>query len=319
MKTKTIITSLVCVALLLAACEVNDPIYNTPHPGKGTVILSADWSARGEATDIPAAYTAEAENAATLLTSTVPTPLNGAFPPGDMEVLAYNLPTGISLNGGIATINSTTSATTGGTTSAATSTPPSALLIPDAGILFSGTVTVHVVADDTVRTTVALHQRMRRVNFTLTIPKGDPERITAIEARLDGVAASIDLRTGETTGDAASVALPFIRKGNQLTAEAWIAGIPAPAGQNIGQQTGQNTGQNAAAPPAQQIVTTLTFTDGNRIETTADLSDLFRNFNADKLTPFHIAGSLYAPVGMEPGGTIIDWTAANGGDVDANL
>lgn len=158
--------------------------------------------------------------------------LPGLFEPGDVEVLAYNLPAGVSIHGGIATVNTGADGT---------------LLVPDAGVLFSGVATTHVVADDTARVTLAMQQRMREVRFTLTVTDGDPERITAIEARLDGVAASIDLRTGEVTGNTASVMLSFVRKDNKLTANLWIVGI--------------------ATGAKQQIVTTLTFSDGNRTET----------------------------------------------------
>lgn len=306
MKTRTIITSFGCVALLFAACEVKDPIYNTPHPGKGAVILSTDWSARGEGVEIPESYiaeskgtvesngTAKADGTSTAngtVTATLPAaspaPLPGLFAPEDMEVLAYNLPAGVSVNGGIATVNFAEAGTT----------PP--LLLPDAGLLFSGTATVRPAADDTVRITLTMHQRMRQVRFTLTITDGDPERITSVKARLEGVAASINLRTGEVTGNAAAVALPFVRTGNKLTTEVWLAGIVAATGQ--------------------QIVTALTFADHNRSETTANVTDIFENFNADKLTPLHVTGTIYAPVGSEPDGTIIDWKQNNGGDVDANM
>lgn len=51
------------------------------------------------------------------------------------------------------------------------------------------------------------------------------------------------------------------------------------------------------------------------------MTDIFHNFNADKLTPLSITGSLYAPVGTKPDGTIIDWKPGNGdgGDVDTNM
>lgn len=210
----------------------------------------------------------------------------GLFEPGNVEVLAYNLPAGVSANGGIATVSIGTDGT---------------LLVPDAGVLFSGVATAHVVADDTTRVTLAMQQRMREVHFTLTITDGDPERITDIKARLDGVAASINLRTGEVMGNSASVMLSFLRKGDKLSANVWTIGIIEEA--------------------KQQIVTTLTFSDNHRIETTTDVTDIFHNFNADKLTPLSITGSLYAPVGTKPDGTIIDWKPGNGdgGDVDTNM
>lgn len=271
--------------LLLASCDVKDPIYNTPHPDHGIVMGLTEWSQRGEGVEVPIKYRVEVSgmtNTATTTTFIMP----GLFEPGNVEVLAYNLPTGVSANGGIATVSIGTDGT---------------LLVPDAGVLFSGVATAHVVADDTTRVTLAMQQRMREVHFTLTITDGAPERITDIKARLDGVAASINLRTGEVIGNSASVMLSFLRKGDKLSANVWTIGIIEEA--------------------KQQIVTTLTFSDNHRIETTTDVTDIFHNFNADKLTPLSITGSLYAPVGTKPDGTIIDWKPGNGdgGDVDTNM
>lgn len=272
-------------ALLFTSCDVKDPIYNTPHPEHGIVTGITEWAQRTEGVAVPTEYRVEASGTTTTANGAAFT-LPGLFEPGDVEVLAYNLPAGVSIDGGIATVNTGTDGT---------------LLVSDAGVLFSGVATAHVVADDTARVTLAMQQRMREVRFTLTITDGDPERITAIEARLDGVAASIDLRTGEVTGNTASVRLSFVHEGNKLTTNLWIVGI--------------------AMGAKQQIVTTLTFSDGNRIETTTDVSDIFRDFNADKLIPLTVTGSLYAPVGAEPDGNIIDWTAGNGdgSDVGANM
>ena len=271
--------------LLLASCDVKDPIYNTPHPNHGIVMGLTEWSQRGEGVEVPIKYRVEVSgmtNTATTTTFIMP----GLFEPGNVEVLAYNLPAGVSANGGIATVSIGTDGT---------------LLVPDAGVLFSGVATAHVVADDTTRVTLAMQQRMREVRFTLTITDGDPERITDIKARLDGVAASINLRTGEVMGNSASVMLSFLRKGDKLSAKVWTIGIIEEA--------------------KQQIVTTLTFSDNHRIETTTDVTDIFHNFNADKLTPLGVTGSLYAPVGTKPDGTIIDWKPGNGdgGDVDTNM
>ena len=271
--------------LLLASCDVKDPIYNTPHPNHGIVMGLTEWSQRGEGVEVPIKYRVEVSgmtNTATTTTFIMP----GLFEPGNVEVLAYNLPAGVSANGGIATVSTGTDGT---------------LLVPDAGVLFSGVATAHVIADDTTRVTLAMQQRMREVHFTLTITDGDPERITDIKARLDGVAASINLRTGEVMGNSASVMLSFLRKGDKLSANVWTIGIIEEA--------------------KQQIVTTLTFSDNHRIETTTDVTDIFHNFNADKLTPLSITGSLYAPVGTKPDGTRIDWKPGNGdgGDVDTNM
>ena len=289
---KTITTLFGCALLLLAACDVKDPIYNTPHPGQGVVAGITEWTERTEGVAVPAEYRVEASGTAATAANTTTTAtaaaftLPGLFAPGAVEVLAYSLPAGVGVDGGIATVGTGADGT---------------LLVPDAGVLFSGVATAAVAGDDTARVVVVMQQRMRLVRFTLTVTKGNAERITAIEAQLEGMAASADLRTGAVTGGAAAVRIPFVRQGNKLTAEVWTVGT--------------------AAGAQQQIVTTLTFTDGNHTTTTADVSDLFRGFNDDRLTPLTVTGSLYAPIGAEPDGSIIDWKPGNGDgeDVDAKI
>ena len=41
--------TLLCIwaTLFLAGCDVKDPIYNTPHPDKGAIVITADWTRRG--------------------------------------------------------------------------------------------------------------------------------------------------------------------------------------------------------------------------------------------------------------------------------
>ena len=45
--------------LLLASCDVKDPIYNTPHPNHGIVMGLTEWSQRGEGVEVPAEYLVE--------------------------------------------------------------------------------------------------------------------------------------------------------------------------------------------------------------------------------------------------------------------
>ena len=57
--------TLLCVwaTLFLAGCDVKDPIYNTPHPDKGAIVITADWTQRGEGIATPSEYTTEAAGA----------------------------------------------------------------------------------------------------------------------------------------------------------------------------------------------------------------------------------------------------------------
>ncbi len=47
--------TLLCIwaTLFLAGCDVKDPIYNTPHPDKGAIVITADWTRRGEGIAAP--------------------------------------------------------------------------------------------------------------------------------------------------------------------------------------------------------------------------------------------------------------------------
>lgn len=328
---KTIIQqSLIAIAALLtvAACDVNDPIYNTPHPDRGALMLTADWTAREEGAPIPQSYTALLAGQTFTLTnpgatgtsSATSVILPGLFSPGEATLLAYNQPEGVTIAQGIATIDRIAS-TDGIAATDRAPASPDALQRPDPGLLFSATATTTIVADDTVRLRLPMRQLFRRVQFALTITGGAPERIASIEARLEGMAAGVNLTTGEVTGEAASqassqsggqpaaqtalqpssVRLPFVRIANKLTAEILVPGIIPAA--------------------TQRTVVLLTFADGKQQTATTDVSQAFINFNdADKLKPLRLSGSLYAPVGSEvEGGSIVNWEDIEGGDVDANL
>ena len=67
------------------------------------------------------------------------------------------------------------------------------------------------------------------------------------------------------------------------------------------------------------MVVTLTFVDGVTDTVETDFSEMFKDFNTDKLHPMHLTGDVYAPVNLETGGTIIGWTETDGGDVNAGV
>lgn len=69
----------------------------------------------------------------------------------------------------------------------------------------------------------------------------------------------------------------------------------------------------------QRMVVTLIFTDGMTDTVENDFSEMFKDFNADKLHPMLLTGDMHAPVNSETGGTIIGWTETDGGDVNAGV
>lgn len=282
---------LMLTAATLTAC-IKDDLYNTPSPSQGSIILTTDWTQRGEGIPVPTGYTVEAAGS-TFILQAQETAIPVLFAPGDITLLGYNLPEGVSIANGTATVARTTA--------------DGNLQRPDPGMLFGGTAVTTVIADDTVRVSLPMRQLFRRVQFELTITGGDPERITGIEARLEGAAPSVNISTGEVAGEtinaaagnAVSVQIPFVRTGNKLTAAIQMPGIIATA--------------------PQRTVITLASTDGKRQTAETDVSEAFANFNANRLTPLRLSGSLYAPEGAEAGGSIVKWTDVQGGDVDAEM
>lgn len=282
---------LMLTAATLTAC-IKDALYNTPSPSQGSIILTTDWTQRGEGIPVPTGYTVEAAGS-TFILQAQETAIPALFAPGGITLLGYNLPEGVSIANGTATVARTTA--------------DGNLQRPDPGMLFGGTAVTTVIADDTVRVSLPMRQLFRRVQFELTITGGDPERITGIEARLEGAAPSVNISTGEVAGEtinaaagnAVSVQIPFVRTGNKLTAAIQMPGIIATA--------------------PQRTVITLAFTDGKRQTAETDVSEAFANFNANRLTPLRLSGSLYAPEGAEAGGSILKWTDVQGGDVDAEM
>ena len=93
--------TLLCVwatVLLLAGCDVKDPIYNTPHPDKGQITLTTDWTRRTTGVDIPANYTvASGEYMATVSDAT--NTLDRLFEPGVCHLRVYNTPEHITVSG----------------------------------------------------------------------------------------------------------------------------------------------------------------------------------------------------------------------------
>lgn len=282
MKTRMILILLAgCAGLFLTRCDVKDPIYNTPHPEKGAVVLTTDWTQHSEDVTLPAEYVVKAGEVSANMKANMGT-LPGVFDPGRLDVLVYNTPEKVTVNAEKATVQKEGSD-----------------LVPDPGILFSGAKEVTVVADDTVRTTMAMQQRMREVQFTMTVTKGDPERITGATVRLSGVAASLDLRTGEVTGETASVAVKLTRIGEKLQGHLWVLGI---------------------LPNVKQEVTVeLEFMDDMQKTETWDAGDKLKDFNANKLVPAKLEAQMDIPLEIDMGGSIVDWTVGSEHEVEGEI
>lgn len=94
-------------ALLLAACDVKDPIYDTPYPNHGTITLTTDWSGIGEGLTAPESYTVRVGDYSAPLSGTTNT-IDNLFVPGSYRAYVYNTPDRILIDDVTASVEAAT-------------------------------------------------------------------------------------------------------------------------------------------------------------------------------------------------------------------
>lgn len=184
-------------AVTMTGC-VKDELFNTPHPDKGVVTVSADF---------PQDFIVEIDGKP--IEGTVSAPLA----PGEHTVLAYNVANGFTVTDGIARVN-----TIDITRSVST------LIAPLPGDLYSGRKTINVVEDDTLSLELDVAKRTRDLRFELTVTEGDPERLVSAKGTLAGIAGAFDLNNETMAGGATATATDFTRNGNLVTADLRLLG-----------------------------------------------------------------------------------------------
>ena len=262
-------------ALLLASC-VKDDLYDTPHPDKGVVTVSVDYP-QGTGEDD---YTVEVDGQPLDEGDNASDPLT----PGEHTVLAHNTPEGFTVTDGIAYVERVDG------TRALTD-----LIDPLPEVLYSGTKTVTVVADDTLHLDLDIVQRTRDLRLELTVTEGDPQRIAAITGTLSGVAGAYDLRGETLYGEAVSTVPVFTQNGDKVTADLRLLGT-------MGDR--------------QMLTLVLTFTDGQTQTTESDLTEALAGFGGDMSEPFTLTAGLRTPMEAGFSATITDWEIVDGGHVD---
>lgn len=295
----------VAAAILLAACDVKDPIYNTPHPDHGKITLTTEWDGIGEGLTAPASYTvailpAVASAATGGYTATMDgttNRLDHLFDPGAYRILIYNTPEHITVSGTTASVEATTL--------------PAGLSgtfihnAPD--WLFASVTDAVVEADKEHAYTAMMKQQVRELTLIIE-PTGETTgRIESITGTLSGVAGTLDIADG-THASPANVALTFSKITSGTDAGRWSATVRL-----LG-----------IAGAQQRLTATLRYADDNPKATTldSDLTTALAAFNADKRTPLTLGGPMVeTPTGAGFGATITNWTAGNGDgeDIDANM
>lgn len=284
----------ICKLLIFAAvCQsfgscVKDDLHNTPHPDKGAVRVTTDWSGRSSEASVPGSHTLRIGEESQEVTAETNT-FNSLLAPGSYRLLAYNTPEGISVTGNTATVD----------------TKDDGTLTPQPGYLFSAGKELDVAADDTLKVTLPMQQHIRSLTLTLELAEGDKERISGTTATLTGIAHSLDLTTGEqTAGQTGRTIAPEFRFSTVTPTRA--EGKPALAAmlRLMGVVTGER----------QTLTLTVTLTDGSVQTFVTDLTDLLKDFGGT-MEALRLDALLNLPTAGSMNGTITGWKEVDNGNI----
>lgn len=175
--------------MLLTACCVKDPIYETPHPNYGRITLTTDWSNIDAELSVPENYLVRVGEYSTTVTGYTNT-IDNLFIPDTYQVYVYNTADNITVRGTVVTANYMT-----GTL----------------GWFFSHAMKATIERDKHHEFTAVMRQQVIEMSFTITPQGGITDRIESITGVLGGVAASMDMKTEERSAKT-SVAMDFVKQ-----------------------------------------------------------------------------------------------------------
>ena len=270
----------------LSGC-VKDDLHNTPHPDRGAVKVTTNWTGHSSDATMPDNYILRIGSEEQTVSGET-NAFNVVFPPGKQDLLAYNRADGITVSG----------------TTAAVNTLPDGTLEPMPGHLFSGTQELDLVPDDTLRVIQPMRQHTRSLTLTLGLADGDKERIASARGTLTGIAQSLDLTTGKLTEGqtGGTVALEFKISTVTLT-RAESKPVLVATLRLIGVVEGEHI-----------LTLTVTMVDGTVHTATTDLTESLKNLGSS-MEPLALDAALTLPIAGEAGGTITGWQEVDNGNI----
>ena len=267
-------------ALSLTSC-VKDELFDTPHPDKGAVVVTADFSDRSAACPCPVEYRLAIWGEECVATAEKAFCHPILFTPRTYWIDARNDCNGMTAQGKTIRVNAVG-------TDGIESLP---------GYLFTARREIQVIEDDTLRVNLPMVQRTRDLHLALTLTEGAPELVRSVTGRLEGVAGAFDLNSQRITGNATSTRMTFSRNGNLITADLRLLGI-------LGN--------------AQTLNLEVAFTDRTGTQTImTDLTEAMSAFNGKMSVGFEVTGELATPAGAEANATITGWNDIGGTPADA--
>lgn len=281
------LAALLCSFLSLTGC-VKDDLYNTPHPGKGAVRITTDWSARSSESVMPDNYTLRISEQGEQQVREATTVFHSLLTPGKYDLLVHNSPAGMTVSGTTATVAPLADGT----------------LNPLPGYLFSGVQALNIQQDDTLHTTVKMQQRTRQLTLVLKLKDGDHDRILNTEATLTGIAPSVDLLTGALPATGGASITPVFEKATGSE------GLPVL--QATFRLLGITTNDN------QQLTVVVTMNNGEPQNIVTDLTSILHQLPADSMEPVTLDATFTLPPEAGISGSIMDWSVEENGNISAN-
>ncbi len=285
-----VLTVAVAAALSFTSC-VKDDLYNTPHPGHGKIIVTADWTARGEDIPEPERWTISIGDYTGEETEAVHAP-EDLFAPGEYTLAAWSHADNITVSGTTATV-----------VAASGNWDGAGAFIHNAPEWLHTSVQEVIIEKDCVHEfTAATTQQVRQLTIVIE-PKGDAaERIEGIDAYLTGAAGSLDFSDG-THGSPANVELVFTKITEGEDAGKWTATV-----RMLG-VTGME----------QRLKGAIRFADDNPRPVTldSDLTEALATFNTGKTEEMILGGTLVetpTEAGFEA--SISDWKEIDNGNIE---
>ena len=284
---KKLIITAVGVTLLLASCDVKDPIYEgsqTDHPDHGKITLTADWSGMGAGITKPAGYDISVAGYSCRLAGDCNT-IDNLFDPGTYTGLAWNEADKVTVSSSTASV-----ATASG------------YLDAQPGWFFTARDNNVVIEKDKHHQYIAaMQQQVRQLTLIVEPTGGTADKISSIEATLSGAAGTLNFDS-DTHGTPSNVALAFTKITSGGDTGKWTATVRL-----LG-----------VAGAQQKLTGTIKFTGGNPADMPleSDLSAALANFNTDKKTPLTLGGTIAeTPTGAGFSATINGWTKETGSGI----
>lgn len=258
-------------ALLQTSCSDNEP--DDVAAGQGNVEITANWDDYSEEAELPGNYTLAVAGIGEQAMDTRTATFSSLLDAGTYELAAYNIPANMTVDNLVATVALHENGT-----------------LQQPGYLFSNTRIKSVVVEPgkTVKTSLKMKQRVRKLTLALTPKGGDPAQLeaTELEAVLSGIASTFNIATEELS-EAKDIELVFKKQpSGSYSATIYILGV--------------------VAEEKQELTFSLDLSLGRHYNFRGDLTDALKYFGND-IAPLSLKAHFELPGGIDGSGTILPW------------